>query len=73
MTTYNQRAHDDYIQSGRWKCDKSPTGAHYWIGNQYMLKCKYCGKEKQVMETITPLQAKARERAGKHALGNKKL
>jgi len=55
---YNTQAHDEYIKSGSWKCDKSPTGAHHFIGNQFVLKCKYCGKEKQVMEYVGPMQEK---------------
>lgn len=60
---YNLNAHNEYIKSERWKCDKSPTGAHYWIGNHFMLKCKYCNEEKKIVEYIGPLQEKGRELA----------
>ena len=37
----------NYIANGLWKCDKSPTGAHYWIeverdGCYGLFDCKYC-------------------------------
>jgi len=33
----------NYIESGRWKCEDSPTGAHHWVqlaGDVF--KCKHC-------------------------------
>ncbi|MBA7582178.1 hypothetical protein ES708_24098 [subsurface metagenome] len=39
---------DPYLKSGVWKCSKSPTGAHYWIIRGEMMRCKYCGEERQV-------------------------
>ena len=36
----------DYIKSGRWKCELSPTGAHYWIemleDGDGEFSCSYC-------------------------------
>lgn len=39
--------HQQYLASGVWKCDKSPTGAHHWIGMDKDgptgdFYCKYC-------------------------------
>lgn len=38
-----------YIESGRWRCPKSPTGAHFWLEAPSMTKvnsgnfyCKWC-------------------------------
>ena len=49
MPNRQLRQHQDYIESGCWKCDKSPTGAHYWIEtpsktkvNSGLFYCKYC-------------------------------
>lgn len=61
MRWFNKQAHDDYVQSGRWKCEQSPTGAHYWIGDSRMIKCKYCGKEQKIVEYVGPLQEKGLE------------
>jgi hypothetical protein len=36
-----------YIDSGVWRCSKSPGGAHYWTttpGEQENYYCLYCGK-----------------------------
>lgn len=40
----------EYVSSGRWKCDKSPTGAHHWVRLTHTTRlleggyfnCKYC-------------------------------
>jgi len=37
----------NYIADGLWKCDKSPTNAHWWIevtrnGCYGLFSCKYC-------------------------------
>jgi hypothetical protein len=46
-----------YYEGKEWVCDKSPTGAHYWIEKQeaysypivmYHHICKHCGKEKKI-------------------------
>jgi hypothetical protein len=41
----------EYIESGRWKCDKSPSGAHYWLIHQQQMTCKYCNSYKEVNAT----------------------
>lgn len=39
---------EEYYKSGRWKCSKSPTGAHHWVELTSSRKvsgmwhCKYC-------------------------------
>ena len=35
-----------YFKSGTWECVKSPVGAHHWIINDNMMKCKYCHEER---------------------------
>jgi len=47
----NKGIYTNYIEDGLWKCDKSPTGAHFWIqipsknGNGYgEFWCKWCDK-----------------------------
>jgi hypothetical protein len=36
----------EYFNSERWKCGKSPSGAHYWIIHAYQMTCKYCDEKK---------------------------
>ncbi len=38
----------EFITSDRWKCDKSPSGAHYWLVQCYQMTCKYCNCSKTV-------------------------
>ena len=38
----------EFIASGRWKCDKSPSEAHYWIVHSNQMTCKYCNYSKPV-------------------------
>ncbi len=35
-----------YFNSEIWKCRKSPAGAHHWIINGQMMRCKYCHEER---------------------------
>ena len=42
----------DYIDSGNWKCVKSPTGAHHWIVSQNQMTCRHCKKSRQVVLPI---------------------
>jgi len=37
-----------YVDSGIWKCDQSPNGAHYWIIKGEQHQCKYCKETKHV-------------------------
>ena len=37
-----------YYLSGIWMCDKSPSQAHWWIGNDGAFTCKYCGDTKPI-------------------------
>ena len=39
-----------YYLSGMWKCDMSPTQAHWWVGNDGTFICKYCGNIKPIIE-----------------------
>ena len=40
---YNPKFDDkEYLESGRWKCEKSSTGAHHWIIVGKKAECKYC-------------------------------
>jgi hypothetical protein len=32
----------EFMASDRWKCSKSPSGAHYWIIQSGQMTCKYC-------------------------------
>jgi hypothetical protein len=47
--TYNISTADRiYLQSERWKCEHSPTGAHHWLsptGNIFV--CIYCGHKRK--------------------------
>jgi hypothetical protein len=38
----------EFITSDRWKCEKSESGAHFWIIQSYEMTCKYCHNTKQV-------------------------
>ena len=40
----------EYLVSGVWKCEKSPTGAHHWYGkdNTELFTCIWCGEEKEL-------------------------
>jgi hypothetical protein len=38
----------EFITSDRWKCDKSPGGAHHWIVQNYLMTCRYCDYSKPV-------------------------
>jgi len=65
MTAYNSHAHEDYIKAGKWKCDQSPIGAHFWIGNGPVVRCKYCGELKVIEQPLTLNEVQARERVAK--------
>lgn len=38
----------EFMASNRWKCIKSPSGAHYWIIQGYQMTCKFCDFSKAV-------------------------
>jgi hypothetical protein len=38
----------EYFNSGGWKCDKSPGGAHYWIVSEGHMTCKHCMENRLV-------------------------
>ncbi len=38
----------EYITSERWKCEKSPSGAHHWIIDCGQMTCTYCNYSKDI-------------------------
>ena len=36
----------EYLKGGAWRCEKSPTGGHWWDCNVRPSVCKICGKVK---------------------------
>jgi hypothetical protein len=38
----------EFMTSDRWKCSKSPSGAHHWIIRTGQMTCKYCDYSKSV-------------------------
>ena len=38
-----------YLKAGKFKCPKSPVGAHHWValstGSNSPFRCKYCHKK----------------------------
>ena len=46
--TNNTTINKEYVYSGNWKCDKSPSGAHYWIVSKDHMVCKYCNDNRRV-------------------------
>ena len=38
----------EFMASDRWKCSKSPSGAHHWIIQIGQMTCKYCNSSKTV-------------------------
>ena len=40
----NKDSYQEYISSGRWKCEASPFGGHYWfnIDSSEIWQCEYC-------------------------------
>jgi len=54
MKNYNPRKIADatYLASNGWKCEKSPTGAHFWVGDHADMECKYCEATKKTQDSI---------------------
>jgi hypothetical protein len=44
----NKAKEREYIDSGSWRCDKSPSGAHHWIVIGDQMNCKHCNINRQV-------------------------
>lgn len=46
-----KEADENYIKGKKWRCRKSPTGAHYWTDEIKwgFLVCKFCGREQEVI------------------------
>jgi len=38
----------EFIISERWKCEKSPSGAHHWIISNHNMICKHCSMCKEL-------------------------
>jgi hypothetical protein len=59
--TNDHMTYREYVRSGVWKCDKSPTGAHFsTLSRTDNGRCIYCGlphvsREVEVPETIIEL------------------
>jgi hypothetical protein len=47
----NATGEKEYVASGVWKCDKSPSGAHHWIIDRTLMTCRYCNNCKQMTST----------------------
>jgi hypothetical protein len=39
----NSYYYNQYLSGNSWKCEKSPTGAHNFSGDNNKITCKYCG------------------------------
>ena len=40
----------EYMESNAWKCEKSPTGAHYWVEGlnvHGIFTCKWCAQHRR--------------------------
>jgi len=48
--TMSSRDYDEYKESGSWKCQESPTGAHHWIIKDKKAKCDYCSEIRKLDE-----------------------
>jgi len=38
----------DYLVSDKWKCEHSPSGAHYWLVDGFIMTCKFCNDTRSV-------------------------
>ncbi len=38
----------EFIDSKRWKCIKSPSGAHHWMIRCGQMTCKHCGENRSL-------------------------
>lgn len=54
QNSINTADNKEFISSNRWKCEKSPSGAHHWMILSYEMTCKYCNDRKSV-NTIPPI------------------
>ena len=64
--------HNDYVQAGLWKCDKSPTGAHHWIVVSFNQTCKYCGSSRDLDDTKSRFKTVSKFTTGMYAKNNRK-
>jgi len=42
-----------YVDSGCWRCDNSPTGAHHWVEHLGLWFCIYCSEARRFPMTFT--------------------
>ena len=43
----------EYLESGIWKCGKSPSGAHWWIGDESnWFSCQYCEEGRYMRDEV---------------------
>jgi hypothetical protein len=47
----NVSGEKEYVASGSWKCDKSPSGAHHWIIEHNQMTCRHCNNSRQITNT----------------------
>jgi hypothetical protein len=40
-----------YLESGSWKCEKSPSGAHHWFILHFQMTCRHCGLNRQITDS----------------------
>jgi hypothetical protein len=52
MRAYTEKM---YVESGSWKCAKSPTGAHHWFILHLQMTCQHCGLSRQLTESKTEI------------------
>lgn len=51
---YRVPGHKGYLQKREWVCEKSPTGAHWWVGSfdSPDFECKYCHETRTFSNTM---------------------
>jgi len=58
----NMFADQAYLAAGNWKCPNSPSGAHYFVGDSAILRCKYCPATREGIPTNVDLLQLGRQR-----------
>jgi hypothetical protein len=56
ISTNTAAKNKEYIDSGRWKCDESPSGAHHWIIIHDQMTCKHCAENRKVLDYTGSIQ-----------------
>lgn len=63
--TVSNHQYETYKTGNTWRCEKSPSGAHYFYGDNNKITCKYCGVvriPKDVLEESKNASNKNRKR-----------